>query len=74
MKRQNRFIIALLAAGITFATLTATVGTEHWKRGHYFHHGYYHHYDHDDHSQDRDQDNWNGKEPEEDTSDNGSGT
>ena len=46
MKRQNRFIVALLAAGITFATLTATLGTDHWKRGNYFHHGYYH-YHHD---------------------------
>ena len=47
MKRQNRFIVALLAAGITFATLTATIGTDHWKRGYYnHHHGYFHHHDH----------------------------
>ena len=46
MKRQNRFLIALLSAGITFATLTATIGTDHWKRGYYGHHGYWHHYDH----------------------------
>ena len=57
MKRQNRFLIALLAAGITFATLTATVGTDHWKRGYYGHHGYWHHYDH---HHDNDQDHLKG--------------
>lgn len=61
MKRQNRFIIGLLAAGITFATLTATVGTEHWKRGHYFHHGYYHNHYHD-----HDQDDWKNEDSEKD--------
>jgi hypothetical protein len=57
MKRQNKFIIALLAAGITFATLTATMGTDHWKRGYFrHHHGYYHHHDHSDHDHDSRQD------------------
>jgi len=38
-----------VAAGITFATLTATVGTDHWRRG-YYHHGYFHNHqgDHPD--------------------------
>jgi len=62
MKRQNRFVIALLAAGITFATLTTTVGTDHWKRGYYGHHGYWHHYDH---HHDQDQDHWKGGDQEE---------
>ena len=53
MKGQNRFIIALLAAGITFATLTATVGTDHWKRGYYGRHSYYHH-----HHSDSDHNHW----------------
>jgi len=57
MKRPQRIIIGIIAASFTFATLTATVGTEHWKRGHYFHHGYYHHHSHD-HDQDGD---WNSK-------------
>ena len=57
MKRQNRFIIALLTAGITFATLTATLGTDHWKRGYYrYHHGYYHHHDNTDHDHWQDED------------------
>ena len=60
MKRPKRFIIGILAAGITFATLTATVGTEHWKRRH-FQHGYYHHdhnnhHDHDSQDQKRNND------------------
>ena len=72
MKRQNRFIVALLAAGITFATLTATVGTEHWKRGYFHRHGYYHYHDHPhdhdhDHNNESDKD-WNKKNDE------GSGT
>ena len=73
MKRQNRFIIALLAAGITFATLTATVGTEHWKRGYFHRHGYYHYHDHhhdNDHNHDK---NWNDKSEDEPT-DEGAGT
>ena len=58
MKRQNRFIIALLAAGITFATLTATVGTDHWKRGYFrHHHGYYHQHEHSN-----DQNHWQDNE------------
>ena len=52
MKRTQRFIIGLVAAGITFATLTATIGTEHWKRGHFFHHGYYYHDHHKHHDHD----------------------
>ena len=47
MKRTQRLIVGLLAAGITFATLTATVGTDHWRRG-YYHHGYFHNH-HGDH-------------------------
>lgn len=46
MRHRNRFWIALLSAGLTFAALTASLGTDHWKRGHYWghhHHGYYHH-------------------------------
>jgi len=54
MKRQNRFIVALLAAGITFATLTATIGTDHWKRGHYYERGWYHHHHDYDHDHDSD--------------------
>jgi hypothetical protein len=54
MKRQNRFIIALLAAGITFATLTATVGTDHWKRGYFRHHHVYYH----QHEHSNDHENW----------------
>ena len=63
MKRQNRFLIALLSAGITFATLTATIGTDHWKRGYYGHHGYWHHYDHH-YNHDQDHDNLNNGDPE----------
>ncbi len=53
MSRRNRFLIALLSAGFTFASLTVAVGTDHWKyRGHYWghhghHHGCYDHHHHD---------------------------
>ncbi len=48
MRRGNRFLIALISAGITFGVLTASLGTDHWQRYHRYHHGYYHHDCHDD--------------------------
>lgn len=39
MKYRNRFIIGLLSAAITFATLTAFIGPARWRHG--YHHGCY---------------------------------
>ena len=35
MKRSSRLIILLAAAAITFASLAAFVGTDHWGRWHH---------------------------------------
>ncbi|MEP1096957.1 MAG: hypothetical protein ABJG78_17700 [Cyclobacteriaceae bacterium] len=50
MKRRNRFLVALLSAGITFSAFTFMVGTDHWnQRGwHRHHHECYHRSDHHD--------------------------
>ena len=44
MKRTSRFWIGLAAAAITFSSLTAFVGTDHWnhRREYLHHHGYDH--------------------------------
>lgn len=71
MKRQNRFLIGLLSASITFSVLYASFGTDHWRRGYWHHgHGYYHHHDKHEHW-DR-QDKPDGTESQEDIPEQGS--
>ncbi len=47
MKKRDRFLVALLSAGISFSTFAFTVGTDHWDRyeWHEYHHGCYYHND-----------------------------
>ncbi len=50
MKRSSRLIVGLAAAAITFGSLAAFMGTDHWNydRG-YYHHNRHHHWDGCDH-------------------------
>ena len=50
MNRGNQFIIGAVAAVLTFATLTLTLGERH--RGHWGEHGFRHGYHHHDGSHD----------------------
>ena len=40
MYRRSRFLIGFLAAALTFGSLMATFGPEHFHRSMYFHHRY----------------------------------